>query len=229
MTDNFDRTALIVGATGLVGSMVLDTLIADDYYEKIKVVTRRSTGKKHRKLEEILVDFDNLKNHADLLKANHVFCCLGTTIKTAGSKEKFVLVDKVYPLSLAKITKENGASEFLIITALGASKNSWVFYNKVKGSVQDELIKMKFDALHILQPSLIIGDRNEKRSGEKLAQLFFEKADFLFQGPLKKYAGIEAKVIAESMVYYAKEGTKGTHIHESDEIQTVWDDFYKEK
>jgi uncharacterized protein YbjT (DUF2867 family) len=180
-------------------------------------------------LTEIIVDFDKLEEYSTEIKANHVFCCLGTTIKTAGSKEKFVLVDKVYPLKLAKICKGNGTTEFLVITALGASKNSWVFYNKVKGSLQDELIKLKFESLHILQPSLILGERKEHRGGEKFAQIFFEKANFIFQGPLKKYAGIDAKVIASSMVYYAKEGTKGCFIHPSDEIKQVWDDFYNGK
>ena len=229
MTNNFERSALIVGATGLVGSMVLDALLLDDYYESITVISRRSSGKHHRKLKEIIVDFDKLEENSAEIKANHVFCCLGTTINAAGSKEKFVLVDKIYPIKLAKICKENGATEFLVITALGASKNSWIFYNKVKGSLQDELIKLKFESLHILQPSLIMGERTENRGGEKLAQLFFEKTNFLFQGPLKKYAGIDAKVIASSMVYYAKEGTKGCFIHPSDEIQQVWNDFYNAK
>lgn len=227
MTDNIERTALLLGATGLVGGLVLDTLLADDFYEKVIVVTRRHTGKKHYKMEEVLVDFDQPEKNASQFKANHIFCCMGTTIKSAGSKEKFMMVDKVYPLNIAKICKENGATEFLVITALGADKNAWVFYNKVKGELQDELEKIGFQSLHILQPSLIMGNRNEQRTGEKMAQLIFEKANFLFQGPLKKYAGIEAKTIAESMVYYAKEGTRGVFMHPSDEIQAVWDDFYK--
>lgn len=220
------KTALIAGATGLVGSYCLDLLLNDNYYERVIVITRRSTGKTHRKMKEVLVDFNHLENYSNELVADHIFCCLGTTIKTAGSKEKFVSVDKNYPVSLAKVCRATGATEFLVISAMGADRHSWIFYNKVKGAMQEEILKIGYPSVHIVQPSLIMGERSEKRNGEKMAQVFFENMGFLFRGPFKKYAGIEAKTIAAAMVYYAKEGTKGTHIHTSDQLQQVWDDFY---
>ena len=220
------KIALIAGATGLVGSYCLDFLLHDNYYDEVIVVTRRSTGKVHRKMKEVLVDFDHLENFATELTADHIFCCLGTTIKTAGSKEKFVQVDKHYPIHLAKVCRQQGASEFLVISAMGADRASWIFYNKVKGAMQDELLSIGYPSVHIVQPSLIMGERSEQRNGEKLAKVFFENMGFLFKGPLRKYAGIDAKTIAGAMVYYAKEGTKGSHIHTSEELQQVWDDFY---
>ena len=155
------KTALLVGATGLVGGLVLEQLLADTYFEKVIVLTRKSLGKSNAKLKEVLVDFNKLDDYATEIKADAVFCCLGTTIKVAGSKEAFKKVDFEYPFKIAQLAKQNGTSTYLLITALGASTNSMIFYNKVKGELEEEVSKLNFDSFHILQPSLIIGERTE--------------------------------------------------------------------
>lgn len=215
------NTALLVGATGLVGGLVLEKLLADNFYNKIIVLTRKSLNKNNPKLKEVLVDFNKLDDYADDIKADAIFCCLGTTIKVAGSKEAFKKVDFEYPFKIAQLAKQNGCTNYLLITALGASKNSMVFYNQVKGELEDEISKLNFDSFHILQPSLIIGERNEARTGEGIAQTLAPVFDALMIGGLKKYKSITAEQIAKAMVYYSKLSDKGIFKHESDALQMV--------
>ena len=215
------KSALIIGATGLVGGFVLDDLLNDDYYSEVIVLTRKSLNKIHPKLKEILVDFNNLENYATEIKADNIFCCLGTTIKTAGSQEAFKKVDYEYPLRVAEIAKENGATNYLLISALGSSKSSIIFYNRVKGEVEADIAKLNFESFHILQPSLIIGERKESRTGEDIAQKLSPVYDAIMFGPLSKYKSIKASQIAKAMVYYSKLETKGIMRHESSELQKV--------
>ena len=215
------KTALLVGATGLVGGLVLEQLLADTYFEKVIVLTRKSLGKSNAKLKEVLVDFNKLDDYAAEIKADAVFCCLGTTIKVAGSKEAFKKVDFEYPFKIAQLAKQNGTSTYLLITALGASKNSMIFYNQVKGELEDEVSKLNFDSFHILQPSLIIGERTESRTGEGIAQKLAPVFDALMIGGLKKYKSITAAQIAKAMVHYSKLNDKGIFKHESDELQKI--------
>lgn len=215
------KSALLVGATGLVGGLVLEELLKDDYFSEVKVLTRKSLHNNHPKLKEILVDFNKLEEYKNDIKADLVFCCLGTTIKTAGSQEAFKKVDYEYPLRVAEIAKQNGTEKYLIITALGSSKTSMIFYNRVKGEVEEAIGKLNFDAFHILQPSLIIGERKESRTGEGIAQKLSPVYDFLMFGPLSKYKSIQATQIAKAMVHYSKSDAKGILKHESDELQKV--------
>ena len=215
------KTALLVGATGLVGGLVLEQLLADTYFEKVIVLTRKSLGKSNAKLKEVLVDFNKLDDYATEIKADAVFCCLGTTIKVAGSKEAFKKVDFEYPFKIAQLAKQNGTSTYLLITALGASTNSMIFYNQVKGELEDEVSKLNFDSFHILQPSLIIGERTESRTGEGIAQKLAPVFDALMIGGLKKYKSITAVQIAKAMVHYSKLNDKGIFKHESDELQKI--------
>lgn len=213
------QTALIAGATGLIGSKLLELLLEDDNYEKVIVVTRKPLDKEHPKLETIISDFKNLGEVSEELKSDDVFCCLGTTMKKAGSKEKFRKVDYDYPLELAKITKEQGTSKYLLISAMGASKKSAVFYNQVKGEIEEAIAKIGFDAYHIFRPSLLLGPRKEDRVGEDAAKTIFKIFGFLFVGPLKKYKAISYDKVAKAMLHFAKKDDKGEHIHESLELQ----------
>ena len=215
------KTALLVGATGLVGGFVLEQLLEDAYYDSVVVLSRKSLQLQHAKLKEVLVNFDQLENYTNDIKADVVFCCLGTTIKAAGSQEAFKKVDYEYPLRVAEIAKQNGASAFLIVTALGAAKSSIIFYNRVKGEVEEAIGNLHFDAFHILQPSLIIGERKESRTGEGIAQTLSPIYDTLMFGPLTKYKSIKAEQIAIAMVYFSKTDAKGILLHESDELHKV--------
>lgn len=216
-----NKTAVIAGATGLVGESLVEQLIKDDYYQKLVVITRRPLTIENLKIETVLVpDFKQLSSHADKIKGDDVFCCLGTIMAKAKSKDVFRKIDYDYVVKIAEITKQNNASQFILISSLGADKNSRIFYNKVKGEVEETIQKMSFDETHILRPSMLLGPRQEKRAGEDAAKTLFKTFDFLFRGPLKKYKGIQADQVARAMLFFAKEENPGIHIHENKELLT---------
>lgn len=215
------KTALIAGATGLTGSYLLQHLIRSDAYEKIKILTRKPLYFADPKVEVLLVDFDNLTPYKDKLHAHDVFCCMGTTIKKAKSKEAFKLVDLNYPLSIARLTKEMGAEQFLLISSMGANQNSMIFYSKVKGILENEIKKAGFVSLHIFRPSLLLGKRNEFRLGEKAGIVLYNLFSWIFIGKLRKYKGIKAEKVALGMFKAAQLNIKGIHTYESDKIATI--------
>lgn len=215
MAEN-EKKALLAGATGLVGREVLNKLLADSYYSKVTVLTRRPLGMEHPKLQEVIADFNKLPQYAEAMAVDDVYCCLGTTIKQAGSQAAFRLVDQVYPTQLAEIAQKNGAKQFLIVTAMGASEKSLVFYNRVKGEVEAALTLMPYDAVQILRPSLLIGQRQQSRAGEGIAQTVFNLINPFMAGPLKKYRAISGKQVAKAMVAIAKSGSRGVNRYEND-------------
>ena len=216
------KTALIAGATGLVGGHLLDLLMEDDSYSGVKIISRRSLGGDDGKLKEIIIkDFNKMEDFSAELKADDYFCCLGTTMKKAGSKAAFKKVDFEYPVTLAAIARENNASSFHLISAMGADSNSMIFYNKVKGEAEDALKAMKLDKAYIYRPSFIAGERAEKRAAEKAALWFADKFDFIFSGPFKKYAAVHAKTIANAMLKTAKNNHDTFQVFPSDEIEKI--------
>lgn len=215
------KRALLAGATGLVGGFVLEQLLEDPDYSAVVVLTRRPLDVEHPKLQALIVNFDALDQYAEQLKADAVFCCLGTTIKAAGSQEAFRKVDYEYPLKIAEIAKRNGTPKYLLISALGSSKSSIIFYNRVKAEVEEAITQLHFDALHILQPSLILGERDEKRFGEGLARAAAPVFNVLLMGPLNKFKAIRAEQIAKAMIHYSKLADKGVFRHESHELQKI--------
>lgn len=218
MSYSSDKTALVIGATGLVGKQVLNYLLASPIYNQIKILTRRATGIQHEKLDEIFFDFD--KPDASLVKADDIFCCLGTTIKKAGSEEAFKKVDFQYPLQIGRLGKLNGASKYLIVSSMGADSKSFIFYNRVKGEIEKELTDLHYDTLHILRPSLLLGDRGgESRLGEKIGEVLAKLLDPVMVGPLKKYAAIDSAKVARGLVELAQLPEKGVFIHDSAELQ----------
>lgn len=140
------RTALLAGSTGLIGKQLLELLLEDSHYTVVKAISRKPLDIQHAKLQNIVADFNTLTEHHDQLKADDVFCCLGTTIKQAGSQAAFRKVDFEYPLELARLTKNQGAIQFLIITALGSDAKSGIFYNRVKGEVEQAIDAVGFDS-----------------------------------------------------------------------------------
>lgn len=211
------KTALIAGATGLVGSYLLRMLLQSDRYSKVIAVVRKPIEIQDPKLEQKIIDFDKLAVTPGLI-ADDVFCCLGTTLKKAGSKEKFYQVDYTYVVELAKATSRQFATQFLVVSSMGANKNSSFFYNRVKGEMEEAITKLSFTAVHIFRPSLLTGNRQETRMGEKVGEIVMGGLKFAMLGPLKKYRAIPAKVVAKAMLQMAIDSGGGVKIHQSDEI-----------
>lgn len=213
------KTAIIIGATGLTGGLLLEELLRDASFEKIKLFSRSSVKIEDAKIEEHLIDLFELEKHSDKFTADVVFCCIGTTKAKTPDRETYKKIDYGIPVAAAKLAKQNGISTFIVISALGADEKSNVFYNKVKGEMQRDILSQKIQNTYILQPSLIVGDRNESRLGEDLASVFMRIFGFLIP---KKYKMIKAQTIAEAMHIIAKENYS-KEIITSDEIREIVD------
>lgn len=210
------KTALIAGSTGLIGKQLLDLLLTSDQYSSVIALTRTALALNHPKLHNIIAVFNNLDEPLREVKADDVFCCLGATMAKAGSKEKFYEVDFKYPFSLGKATLKVGAKQYLLISALGADKNSSVYYNRVKGELEGSIRSLDFEAIHIFRPSLLLGSRAERRPGEDVAKFLYKV--FGFAVP-QKYKAIHAEKVARAMLAFASKNQKGVFIHESQEMQ----------
>jgi uncharacterized protein YbjT (DUF2867 family) len=210
------KTALIAGSTGLIGSQLLPLLCEHSVYQKVIALTRQPLGYTHAKLEPIITDASGVSSLGSRLQAHHLFCCLGTTMRQAKTKDAFRQVDYHYPLALATLGRQWGAQKFLLVSALGASASSAIFYNRVKGEAEDAIKKAGFDTLHIFRPSLLLGPRTEKRPGEDAAKLFYK----IFGGLIpKKWQAIESIKVARAMVAMADSPETGIHVHESAALQ----------
>ena len=210
------KTALIAGYSGLIGAELLNMLLNSAKYDKIIALGRRKIEMQHPKLEQLQVDFNKLELNE---KVDDVYCCLGTTIKKAGSQEKFRLVDYQFPMNLAIAGLGAGAKAFLIVTAHGADSKSSIFYNRVKGEVEDGIRSLDYPKIEILRPSLLIGDREENRLGESLGQFFMKAFSFLFVGPLKNIKAVKGTSVARALLHYANDGSQGASVHYSGELQ----------
>lgn len=205
------KTAIILGATGLTGSLLLEKLLNDPSFDKIKLFSRSSSEKNSQKIEEHLIDMFQLEQHSEAFKADVVFCCIGTTKSKTPDKVIYKKIDYGIPVTAAKLAKKNGIKTFIVISSLGADPNSSVFYNKTKGEMQRDVLKQGFSRsfgsaqpdIYVLQPSLIVGDRNEARFGENVAGFFMMVFGFLIP---KKYKMIKAETIADAMQILAKRG-----------------------
>ncbi len=210
------KVALLAGSTGLIGGQLLELLLKESLYGKVIAISRKPLSVKSPKLINLVCELRDLDKHRDQLKADDIFCCLGTTIKKAKSKEAFRAVDLDAPLLLAKISKELDAQKFLLVSSLGANKNSGVFYNKVKSEVEEAIKSVEFYRLDILRPSLLLGPRQEERSGEDAAKFFYKVFGFLVP---KKFKAIESATVANVMLQLAGIQQSGIFIHESDQIR----------
>jgi len=210
------RIALLAGSTGLIGGQLLQLLLDDAGYSKVIALSRKPLALSHPKLENAVLNIDQFDQHVTLI-ADDVFCCLGTTMKQAGSKEAFKKVDYEYPLFLAKTLKSNGAKQFLLVSALGSDKNSRIFYNRVKGEVEAAIANIGFNSFHIFKPSLLMGPRKEQRAGEDAAKVVYSIFGFLIP---QKYKGLESIKVARAMLSLAKANQPGIFVHESDVLQS---------
>ncbi len=199
------RTALVAGASGLVGSQVLRLLLEDPTYTRVTVLARRELPLSHKK--------------ADFPRVHDVFCCLGTTMKQAGSPDAFRKVDFTYVVELARVAVRHRASQFLVVTAVGADPQSRILYSRVKGEAEEALRRLQFESIQIFRPSLLVGARSQGRPAERVAGLLSLLVAWAFVGPLSRYRPIKAEAVARAMVQVAREAPRGTHVYESKEIR----------
>lgn len=213
-------TALILGGSGLVGRHCVAQLLSEDRYRSIRAVGRRTLPIEDERLEQIVVDLDEMASVAESFAVDHVFCCLGTTIRKAGSPEAFRRVDVEYPITAASLAVDAGASQFLVVSALGADPDSRIFYNRMKGEMEVGVRRLPLQAIWVLRPALLIGDRDESRIGEQVAEVVLRPLSPLLVGPMRRYRPVSAHSVARAMVALAaRDGTGGTI--ESHEIEPI--------
>ncbi|MRT92951.1 NAD(P)H-binding protein [Ancylomarina sp. 16SWW S1-10-2] len=214
------KTALILGATGLTGKLLLNRLLADEAYDRVKVFSRRALGLEHPKLEVYIGDLLKLDIFESDFLGDEVFCCIGTTANKTKDKEIYKQIDFGIPVSAATLSKKNGVNSFLVISALGANAESSIFYNKTKGEMEKAVLNQHIPNTYILRPSLIKGSRDEKRIGESIGGLLASIASVFLVGKFKKYRAIKAESIASAMHQLVKSKLK-TQIIESDQIEEL--------
>jgi len=211
------KTALLFGATGLVGSHLLNLLIINNNYSKIKVFVRSSIELNDPKIEIIQTDFNNLNNHREDIKGDDCFFCIGTTKKNSPDKNEYKRVELEVPKQVAQIAKSNLVNSFVFVSSGYADPKSSGDYLKFKGLVEEELKRLNFSKLGIMRPSFLLGNRQEKRVGEKIGIFVFKLLSPLFLGPLKKMKPIHSVTVAKAMIRTANEKLE-KKVFESNEI-----------
>lgn len=211
------KTAIILGATGLTGSLVLEQLLVDDRYERILLFSRSSCGVDHPKLTEYLGDLLHLEEFKEQFKGDEVYVCIGTTRKKTPDPDQYRKIDFGIPVQAAQLAKENGIKGMAVISAIGADSNSSFKYNRIKGDMEKAVMEVGIPRTYILRPSMIAGDRKEHRSGERIGLKIFKALQFLFIGKLKKYKAVDANAIANKMIALLN-SDEASSIIESDHI-----------
>ena len=209
------KTALLAGATGLIGSQLLPLLLASERYDKVIVVGRKSVPTIHPKLVQVITELDKLEDARLKLIADDVYCCLGTTMARAGSQTAFFKVDFSYVVQLAALAAGNFAAQFLVVSSMGADAESRVYYSRVKGEMEAAVRQAPFRAVHIFRPSLLLGERAAPRLGERLGAVVLGALRPLLRGPLRKYRPVAGAAVAAAMLRAAREDGSGVQVHEA--------------
>ena len=215
------RTALLVGATGLVGGHCLRQLLADDAWSQVVVLARRRLAASHPKLVARLVDFDRLGQLSGFPRVTDVFCALGTTIAKAGSQPEFHKVDFTYVVETARLAAVSGARQFLLVSAVGADRSSSIFYSRVKGETEEAVRKLPLPGIQIFRPSILAGERSESRPFERVGLAAFSAVSFAMVGPLRRYRPVAADDVARAMLEVARREIPGVNVYDSDRIEEI--------
>jgi len=216
------KKALIFGATGLVGRELLSILLESEQYEHVIAMVRSPLPLSHPKLTQHTVDFAKLEDHAAAFAVEDVFCCLGTTIRKAGSQEAFAKVDVDYPLAIARLAKQAGARHLAVVSSIGANIDSRTFYLRMKGKMEEGIRRLGPPSVHAFRPSLLLGKREEVRFGEQFASVLSRMFAFLMGGPLRKYKPIAGRTVALAMHNAAgRPVQQGFTAFESDKIEEM--------
>jgi uncharacterized protein YbjT (DUF2867 family) len=211
------QTAVIIGATGLVGSHVLEQILKDDAFSKVRILVRRPLTINHPKLEIQIVDFNNYDEYKTKLGTGQcIFCCIGTTnTNVKGDKTEYRKIDFDIPVNAARFGKDAGFQQFLIVTAASANSNSRIFYNRLKGEVEEVIATFGYPSLRIFRPSFLLGNRTEQRMGERIFKSIFKAIAFLLPSSMKP---VEAADVANAMITAAKKGKAGMNLYYFKEI-----------
>ena len=221
MNSSPSQTAILLGATGLIGSHCLQVLESTNVFSSIIDAGRRPSEFGKSKTTFVPTDFENASALKNTIKGDVIFCCLGTTHAKAGSKEAFRKVDFEYVFNAARAGQENGVKHFFLVSSMGADPASAINYSKVKGEIEAAVSRMDFESVHIFRPSMLLGERIEKRPGEKIYQKLASFFSFLLVGPLKNYAAISAETVAKAMVTKSLNPGKGVFLYLSGEIAEI--------
>ena len=217
---NSGKSAILFGATGLVGNELLKILCASERYASVKTFSRRTSGISNAKLTELINPLVDPNEISDEIKGDDLFCCLGTTIKKAGSREVFRNIDLELPVTLAKIAQKNQVKKFIVVSSVGANAGSRNFYLQTKGEMEKQVSETNIPDIIIVRPSMLLGKRNEFRFGEIMGKAVMKAFSPLLTGKLKKYRGIKAETVAMAMLNLAN-ANENQEIFESDELE-VW-------
>ncbi len=213
------KTALVIGATGLVGSELVQFLLASDDYSKIKIFARKPLNFEDQRVETFQIDFDRIASYQDFIQADDVFCALGITLRKAGSRAAARRVEYDYPLEFAKIALQNGAKHYLLISTMGADADAHNYYFRTKGELENALQALSYPRLSILRPSLLGGARDEIRLGEDLMKVMMTAFNAFIP---YKYRMISAKTVAKfAQLLAQQENVSGTKIYESGQIRRI--------
>jgi uncharacterized protein YbjT (DUF2867 family) len=214
------QTAVVIGATGLTGSHVVEVLLNDAAFHKIRVLVRKTFAVTHPKLEVQIVDFNNVNDvKVKMGKGDCMFCCVGTTQRNVkGDKDAYRKVDYDIPVNTARLASEAGFKKYLLVSAVGANAKSSAFYLKLKGEVEQAVSSFPFESIHIFQPSMLLGKRREFRLGELIGKTIIIPFSFLMFGSLSKYKAIQARDVAEAMVAAVKLNVRSVNVYMYKEI-----------
>jgi uncharacterized protein YbjT (DUF2867 family) len=215
------RTAIVAGASGLVGDHLLRRLLAGGPYDRVVAFVRGPLNLTHRKLEQRTIDYERIGRMSAFPRAEDVFCCLGTTIRKAGSAEAFHKVDVEYVARLAEVSVRAGASQFLLVSSVGANARSGNFYLRCKGEAEDMVRTLPFRGVQIFRPSLLVGHRRERRTGEALGIAAARLFSLALIGPARRYRPIRADRVAKAMLAVARESPPGIHVYEAAEMTNL--------
>ena len=215
-----EKIAAIAGATGMVGTYLYEEILKDDYFSTVRLLARRPMQKMHPKMEVKLVDFDDVESlKLALEETDTIFCCIGTTQKNVkGDNDLYRKIDLDIPVKIARLGKEAGCKKFILVSSVGASTKSRTFYLKLKGELENAIEAIGIETVHVMQPSMLLGDRTEKRTGEQLLQGSMKMISGLFGGTMRKFRAINGKTVARAMLNAAKKETKGFRRYRYDEI-----------
>lgn len=215
------KTALVIGATGLVGTTLVNKLLVNRDYEKVIVLVRRKLSFTHQKLEEYIINFDKLEEEFPNVEVDDVYCCIGTTIKKAKTQERMYQIDVEYPLTVAKLALEKGLKHFILVSSMGANANSKFFYMRMKGELEDKLAALGLSKLTIFQPSFLIGKRKENRLNEKIFVGLYSGLSKIVPAQVKNKLGIEVYLLVNAMMKSGKYQTNNTKTYDADEIRLL--------